>query len=170
MSSSLFSFLCLALFITSVNSSPVKSIYISDTSCTFFYQHSNSTFTFQYCLLSSQLTYSMWNLCISNCCPQMPAGDYSVPLLSTLKVCKVNNNSESSSNGLLLVMTLIITLFGLVILVCLCVVLCRVCRILKKTGQVGNEQIKSVEWTDETEINDKLEGQLTWSGHAHKNN
>ena len=54
------------------------------------------------------------------------------------------------TNVILLVMTMIMVLVGLVLVLCFCAVVCRVCKYLRKNGQVGNSlvEITKVEWND----------------------
>ena len=64
----------------------------------------------------------------------MPNGDYSIPSLSILQLCKISNPDEEPTVAVVIMMSLVV-MFGVIIFICFLVILCRVCRNFNRFGQ-----------------------------------
>jgi hypothetical protein len=118
------------------------SSFIPGSSCTLYYNttnpSANTTFTFINCTINTHIVYSTWPDCYTNCCPSMPAGDYSQVSQQIIATCKEYNGATIPSSVIVLVITMVLVLFGLVILTCFCVLICRLCRMMMKNSKIRN--------------------------------
>jgi len=115
------------------------SVFIEGTSCLLLYSESNSTFTFLKCKIHNDGTYNPWSTCFPKCCPSMPQGDYSIPSLTTLQDCQLNNQ-KAEFKVVIVIMILLALLFGLVMLCCCCLIIWKISRQLTLSRmKVGND-------------------------------
>ena len=104
----------------------LQSTYINSTNCTFTYYTPAIYFSFLGCDTPAGDS-NYWHECINRCCLDSSGIDENVPSLFAIVQCK-NSSGSSGTSVAVIIMGVAIGIFGLVVILCFCVVACRIVR------------------------------------------
>lgn len=162
-----FSFVISTLALPQNSSADLQSTWMSSHSCTFNYQATMTNITFHNCTTLSG-SYVSWYTCTLKCCNGLRDIDYIHPTIDAINECQ-NNTLSDGSNVPIIIMGVLVAIFGIIVFICFCSVTCRLIRSFRAANHIGpdEEEFESVEWEEETQLNNKIE-QLVWSSNFQK--
>ena len=126
----------------------IQSIYVNATGCTLNYYSPPNNFSFVGCTTSSGDSNN-WNTCVSRCCQDTKSIDTNTPSLLAIVECR-NGVGSSGTSVAIIIMGVLVGVFSLIVILCFCVVTCRIVGNYQLRARIINnaEVVSEVEWTE----------------------